>query len=98
MLNEVGLGRSKTSAMFELMDCPRLTTDERPGPGNFLRCAFEFGGQELEKTAQQEIDHTPVIRLERMRELPLPHHTLSGASQAIWHTIGQLPSALHWTK
>jgi hypothetical protein len=33
MLNKVGLATSKTRAMFELMDCHRLTTDERLGFG-----------------------------------------------------------------
>ena len=58
MLINVGLGASKTRAMFELMDCHRLTTDERLGLEIFFATHFSSGPRIGEDSAARDRSHT----------------------------------------
>lgn len=58
MLIKVGLGASKTRAMFELMDCHRLTTDERLGLEIFFATHFSSGPRIGEDSAARDRSHT----------------------------------------
>jgi hypothetical protein len=58
MLIKVGLGASKARAMFELMDCHRLTTDERLGLEIFFATHFQFGAKNWRDSAARDRSRT----------------------------------------
>jgi len=94
MLNKVGLGRSKIDAMLELMDCYRLTTDERLGLEIFFAAHFSSGPRIGEDSAAGDRSHTgDSARAVRLGITAYMEPTLETRWEASPH-LGQPPHSL----